>query len=360
MIPETVLTAQKHKVPKNMLIPPEIIIGSQKISVTFLVLCLSLFYWVFIVWYEGRKDGFDSEKILDLAFTSLITSALFYLIYSGFYKYISTYYPNSLILKLDYQLLAILIILISSLLPVFFLSNRWNWSKYRLLDIYAVGFSQLVFLVGLGNFLVYKDLILLGFSVVSIALYMQVFRFRGYRFSSGVMFVLFLVFIAVFGLIFMRRNGSLLIYSVLFILSFGIVISRRNKSVYKRNLPAEFIGKLKSILVAKDKKLKDTQQLLVNEDPYLQTDRSTGNAEEMDEAILEDYEKNVNDAEKSIVKTLRIQVKKALAAIRLGKYGICEVCGKPIDRARLQAYPEATTCIECSMKASQNEGNEQV
>jgi RNA polymerase-binding transcription factor DksA len=52
----------------------------------------------------------------------------------------------------------------------------------------------------------------------------------------------------------------------------------------------------------------------------------------------------------SIVKKLRIQVKKALAAIKIGKYGICEICGKPIDKARLQAYPEATTCIDCASK----------
>ena len=118
----------------------------------------------------------------------------------------------------------------------------------------------------------------------------------------------------------------------------------------KRNLPAEFINALKSKLQAKDKNLKDSQQLLVKEDPYMQEDRATGNSEEMDEAILEDYQKSINDAETNIVKRLRIQVKKALAAIKIGKYGICEICGNPIDKARLRAYPEATTCIDCANK----------
>jgi DnaK suppressor protein len=54
-----------------------------------------------------------------------------------------------------------------------------------------------------------------------------------------------------------------------------------------------------------------------------------------------------------IVRRLRVQVKRALAAIKLGKYGTCEVCGLPIDPARLRVYPEATTCIECSTKISE-------
>jgi RNA polymerase-binding transcription factor DksA len=41
-----------------------------------------------------------------------------------------------------------------------------------------------------------------------------------------------------------------------------------------------------------------------------------------------------------------------MAAHRLdeGKYGICEVCGKPIDEARLEARPEARYCVEHAPK----------
>jgi len=34
----------------------------------------------------------------------------------------------------------------------------------------------------------------------------------------------------------------------------------------------------------------------------------------------------------------------ALASIERGTYGKCEVCGKPIEEARLEANPSATTC----------------
>lgn len=36
----------------------------------------------------------------------------------------------------------------------------------------------------------------------------------------------------------------------------------------------------------------------------------------------------------------------ALMRIKDGSYGVCEVCGKPIEQTRLVADPAATTCIE--------------
>lgn len=37
----------------------------------------------------------------------------------------------------------------------------------------------------------------------------------------------------------------------------------------------------------------------------------------------------------------------ALEAFSKGTYGKCEVCGKPIEEARLAALPGATTCLTC-------------
>nr|WP_233579871.1 TraR/DksA C4-type zinc finger protein [Frondihabitans sp. PhB188] len=36
----------------------------------------------------------------------------------------------------------------------------------------------------------------------------------------------------------------------------------------------------------------------------------------------------------------------ALARLAAGTYGVCEVCGRPIAPARLEARPTATRCIE--------------
>ena len=42
-----------------------------------------------------------------------------------------------------------------------------------------------------------------------------------------------------------------------------------------------------------------------------------------------------------------LQVQHALARLDAGTYGICESCGKPIGKYRLQAFPRATLCLAC-------------
>lgn len=41
------------------------------------------------------------------------------------------------------------------------------------------------------------------------------------------------------------------------------------------------------------------------------------------------------------------QIKLALSRIDAGKYGECTQCGKPIAKARLEALPQATNCVDC-------------
>ncbi len=45
------------------------------------------------------------------------------------------------------------------------------------------------------------------------------------------------------------------------------------------------------------------------------------------------------------------QIENALERMRNGSYGICEMTGKPIPLARLQALPYATMCIEAQREA---------
>ena len=44
------------------------------------------------------------------------------------------------------------------------------------------------------------------------------------------------------------------------------------------------------------------------------------------------------------------EVRGALAKIDQGTYGVCEVCGKQIALARLEAMPAATLCINCASR----------
>ena len=51
----------------------------------------------------------------------------------------------------------------------------------------------------------------------------------------------------------------------------------------------------------------------------------------------------------SLVNNLRDlmeKIDKALAKIDAGTYGLCDRCGKPIEKARLKALPYATLCLK--------------
>ena len=44
-------------------------------------------------------------------------------------------------------------------------------------------------------------------------------------------------------------------------------------------------------------------------------------------------------------------IKQAIARIDNGRYGICQVCGEPISKERLEALPYSNMCIQCASKA---------
>jgi len=44
------------------------------------------------------------------------------------------------------------------------------------------------------------------------------------------------------------------------------------------------------------------------------------------------------------------EIEKALAKFEDGTYGKCDICGQPIDPARLEALPQANLCLQCKAK----------
>jgi DnaK suppressor protein len=46
------------------------------------------------------------------------------------------------------------------------------------------------------------------------------------------------------------------------------------------------------------------------------------------------------------------EIDAALERVDAGTYGVCEACGKPIPKARLEVVPEATLCVGCKTGAS--------
>ncbi|HOA88210.1 TraR/DksA family transcriptional regulator [Propioniciclava tarda] len=59
------------------------------------------------------------------------------------------------------------------------------------------------------------------------------------------------------------------------------------------------------------------------------------------------------DQEMSLVqnaKDMLDQAQSALHRFETGRYGVCESCGEPIGKDRLQVFPRATMCLPCKQR----------
>jgi len=66
------------------------------------------------------------------------------------------------------------------------------------------------------------------------------------------------------------------------------------------------------------------------------------------------YDRATIDGSKEIAAMLQhedsqrwLAINTALAKIESGEYGLCDVCGQPINEARLQVVPTAAFCLKC-------------
>lgn len=113
----------------------------------------------------------------------------------------------------------------------------------------------------------------------------------------------------------------------------------------KLGIPLNVLKPLVSYLKGEEKRLKVVKDSLKKEDPYKMKTRDDDNSLDADVAEQVDHERSFalrHELSKSI-----INIRKTMARIKIGKYGICENCGKMIDTDRLAIKPTAEYCISC-------------
>jgi DnaK suppressor protein len=82
----------------------------------------------------------------------------------------------------------------------------------------------------------------------------------------------------------------------------------------------------------------------------VEAERIINSGEDSIDAAADIYEREKTLA---IIQTLQnklLAIERALRAAEKGSYGICEICGQPIDPERLEVMPHTTTCIKCQAK----------
>jgi RNA polymerase-binding transcription factor DksA len=110
---------------------------------------------------------------------------------------------------------------------------------------------------------------------------------------------------------------------------------------------ANNLKRIQDSLVVERKRLLDEQKQLQS------TGLSSGERREgspygkRDEEATENFELGKRLALERQIEDQLADTENALAKIAACKYGSCESCGKPIEAARLQALPQARTCMNC-------------
>ncbi|HJX46025.1 MAG TPA: TraR/DksA C4-type zinc finger protein [Patescibacteria group bacterium] len=113
--------------------------------------------------------------------------------------------------------------------------------------------------------------------------------------------------------------------------------------------PASLLIPIGKFLHNRLKSLERRKKTIDKEDPFKDTARLDENASP-DSDAAEQFGHASTSAIRSQVDKRIIETRKALSRIKIGKYGICEDCGKMIDTDRLIVYPEATFCAKCKAK----------
>ncbi|GAA4406429.1 hypothetical protein GCM10023168_21270 [Fodinibacter luteus] len=92
--------------------------------------------------------------------------------------------------------------------------------------------------------------------------------------------------------------------------------------------------------------LRDAESDLVD----LMRDSGDGAGDDQADAGAKTYEREQEISLANNAREMLLQTEHALERLDDGSYGICESCGNPIGKLRLQAAPRATLCMPCKMK----------
>lgn len=111
-------------------------------------------------------------------------------------------------------------------------------------------------------------------------------------------------------------------------------LSRSEKSAYKKKL-----------IEAKNQIIRKIGQTF-SESQDVETDVAQDLADKAESSYTKEFLLSLSDAERRQL----FQIDEALRALESGTYGLCQNCGQPISKKRLEAIPWATHCIDCQQK----------
>lgn len=322
------------------------ILGLRLSTTSVFILC-SIILSSYVIWREAKKEGFDEESVFDMIVILLLGSLVIGRMVWGLENL--SRLSKVMIHVVYFWKPGVDFIGAASggLSLLYILTKGRKWSLYRILDIFSMGIS-LAFPIALSSMVFvrgrYDVLVAVGFLLILHAILVTL---RDQGFVFGGIFGLSLILGSLITYVFFGNSRSLIFFALLFTLGCGVLIKRlRVKKMSVAGISKSFLKSIQDLLKKKDKELAREELVLEKGDSYNVPGRDTMNNEDVDEAKEDEQHENTDILKKSI-EEMRLQIRKALSMIKIGTYGVCEVCHKPIDAARLKAFPQATTCVEC-------------
>jgi len=347
-----------------------------------LFLLIAVIVSLFLFWKKAVEEGFAEGDVWDFClgalFFGLISGRVYRLLWNG--ALLEGNYLN--FFRFWSGDIAYAGALFGAGIFCLYLIFKNKWSIYKILDILVIPLAAARTVVSLGYFvggfnksLSFYELVsslvillilvllssfkvfigfwgILGFNLF----FMHDFVFSFLRSEKHLVFginvdVLITLAFLLLTLIGLYKRVKKLGFSKVFSLIKTMKASFKNiKNPFKKKtkLPGAFVDSVRESLDKKDKSIEQQEQKVKKSDPYMNRGRLRSN-EYLDD-VQEDIGKASVDRSSYSLARMQIQVRRALAKIHLGTYGICEKCGRDIDINRLKAFPATTLCKSCAEK----------
>ncbi|MFH1565857.1 MAG: hypothetical protein ABIB98_01505, partial [bacterium] len=296
--------------------------------IVYFLYILIILISLYIFWVLAKEEGFINEDIFDLCvFLGILGGLLYFL------------------LRLDWEY----IFLVTGVVFLLFTKiKRWSLKKtgdtaiipfilflylFSALKVVTDFSASTLILFGiLGfvlSFLVYlRGTFFLGIS----AKRARMSRFFG-TFLNGGLFYLGLLFVSMLAIIFLvDKNYVKGIYGLIFLFSLISIIIEVRKTKNSKMIKEQIVDKVKERLLKKKAELDREEKMAEMEDSYKVSGRDSDNADILSD-VDEDVSHEITVSTLSVIKRAKDQIKKSLARIKKGKYGVCEKCKGKIDPA---------------------------
>lgn len=331
------------------MIPQSFLIAGFSFSTFGIFIVLALLLGAYVIWSRGVGDGFDSNTIIDSILISSVL-ALFFgrLIYASysFTKFKEVLFHIFNFSNPGIDLVSAFFVFIFTILTI---TKIKKYSLYRMLDNFVLGGLISISIYFFSLALLYSNTKTIFYSSVLFFVFIFLYAFKKSNYVSGIISSVALIFLG--SLIFVSRGDFFALIFSLFLITLGIAIlfkRLRYKSMkFDVYLNKDFLTKIRNKLAKKEKELEKDEVLLTKEEGGFGKVEASA---EVEDSAYEGARRVDDDILKKSIREMRHQIKRALARIHFGNYGVCEVCHKPIDRARLLAMPQATMCVDCAEK----------